>query len=956
MPRIFSFILIFIIGLSYASGTQDVVDKNSVVVKSPIDKKQYRYLELDNRLKVLLISNSETDKAAAALDVYAGSGADPKGWQGLAHFLEHMLFLGTKKYPTTDEYQSFIKNNGGDYNAFTSFRHTNYYFSITVDHFELALDRFSRFFIDPTFDAVYVERERSIIHSEYQSRKKNEHRRLMDVQKRWLNKAHPFSRFSIGSLDTLRDRDDASARETLIKFYNQYYSANIMALTVLGRESLDELEQMVVARFAQIPDRDATAPIFTQPYMNANLVPARLNSIPDKQQHSASFVFAIPSVYEEYRSKPLNYIANLLGHEGDGSLFSLLKDRGWVEGLSAGAGYMDQVQGEFVIHIDLTESGLNHIEDIGKLVFQAINLIKQNKIDAWRFQEQSRLAKIAFRFEQEKNPGRLAQSLASRLQRYPPQDVLRGPYLMEAFAPNRIKTLLDYLRPDNVNLHVSSQSLAQSLMTDKISEHYDVAYSLAPIDAKTLNLWNTKTVHENLRLPAENPFIPERLNVLEIVSAQTTPTKISTPSEVSLWYQPDHQFATPRANFYFNIMSPPANSSATNLMLTELYVRLVNSQLNKTIYPAYLADLHYSLYRHARGISVRISGFEDKQSQLLDIIIDALEHPEYDEGRFNVIKAGLLRELDNVSKDAPADQVVHEIYRLLLQPYWTEQERIAALNSATMDDVKKFAPQLFRQVKVNVLSHGDVSLENAIARSGMLGGLLKSSQFIEHIAKPKIRKLNRTKRYLRSLNIDHSDSALAAYFQGNDDSILERAKVSLLKHLLEPDFHHQLRTVNRVGYSVHASTLTIDQTPGLLFSVQSPSHSPAQINALYDAFIGDFNATLDAMSEQQFARLKSGLTTKILRQDKNLSARSQRYWREINDEEYQFDTRQQFADAVTGLTLQDMQAYYEDNIAHRAGELLVQSSGADVDINDGRIPSQGYVDTADATRFRQTIE
>ena len=155
MPRISSPILIFITGLvfmastSYAANAQDVAQ--DVVTKSPIDQKLYRYLELDNRLKVLLISDSETDKSAAALDVYVGSGSDPKGWPGLAHFLEHMLFLGTKKYPTTGEYQAFINNNGGNNNAFTSFRHTNYYFSIAADHFEPALDRFSRFFIDPTF-------------------------------------------------------------------------------------------------------------------------------------------------------------------------------------------------------------------------------------------------------------------------------------------------------------------------------------------------------------------------------------------------------------------------------------------------------------------------------------------------------------------------------------------------------------------------------------------------------------------------------------------------------------------------------------------------------------------------------------------------------------------------------------------------------------------------------------
>lgn len=943
--------LIFIASISCA------VNAQGAIIKSPIDQKQYRYLVLDNRLKVLLISDSETDKSAAALDVYVGSGAEPEGWQGLAHFLEHMLFLGTKKYPLAGQYQTFIQNNGGSHNAFTSFSHTNYYLSIASEHLQPALDRFSRFFIDPTFDEIYVDRERSIIHSEYQARKKDEYRRLWDVQKRWLNKDHPFSRFAVGSLETLRDREEASARETLVEFYNQYYSANIMALTVLGAESLNQLEQMVTERFSQIPDRDVVAPLFTQPYIAAELMPMRLHSIPEKEQHSARFVFPIPSTFQEYRSKPLNYIANLLGHEGSGSLYSLLKDQGWVESLSAGTGYMDEIQGEFSVQVTLTKSGLEHIEDIGQLLFQTINLIKQTGIEEWRFQEQSKLAHIAFRFEQESDPGRLVQSLAYRLQHYPPEDVLQGAYLMTTFKPNRIKTLLDYLRADNVNLHVSSPSL----QTDKTSEYYDVAYSSVAIEPETVQRWQTTTVHDKLHLPAENPFIPQRLDLLAIDTKQKIPEKISTAQlsvagGITLWYQPDNQFATPRANFYFNIMSPLANSSAKNLLLTELYVRLVNSQLTKIIYPAYLADLNYSLYRHARGFSVRVSGFEDKQSALLGIVIAALANPEYDEQKFKVIKAGLLRELGNVAKDSPSTQVVHEIYRLLLQPYWTEQERIAALGSITMGEVEKFVPELLKQVAVNILSHGDVSLQDSIARSRLVETLLKNSVFIAPLAKPTIRNLDSTKRYLRSLAIAHSDSALAAYFQGNDSARIERAKVALLQHLLEPSFYNQFRIVNRVGYLVHTSTLTIDQTPGLLFSAQSPSHSPMEINKLYEQFISDFGDTLAEMSEQQFAQLKTSLATKILRKDKNLSARTQHYWRDIDFEEYQFDSRQRFADAVAALTLQAMQAYYQTNIAPATGLLLVQSAGADVDIESARIAAQGYVETADASRFRQSLQ
>ena len=69
------------------------------VGKSPTDSRDYLAFTLDNGLGVLVVSDPFADKAAAALDVNVGSGSNPEGREGLAHFLEHMLFLGTERYP-----------------------------------------------------------------------------------------------------------------------------------------------------------------------------------------------------------------------------------------------------------------------------------------------------------------------------------------------------------------------------------------------------------------------------------------------------------------------------------------------------------------------------------------------------------------------------------------------------------------------------------------------------------------------------------------------------------------------------------------------------------------------------------------------------------------------------------------------------------------------------------------
>jgi insulysin len=88
---------------------------------------------------------------------------DPPGYDGLAHFCEHMLFMGTKQFPAENYYSAFIQSHGGESNASTGEDFTNYYFSVKNDKFKEALNIYSSFFKNPLFDKSCVDREVKII-------------------------------------------------------------------------------------------------------------------------------------------------------------------------------------------------------------------------------------------------------------------------------------------------------------------------------------------------------------------------------------------------------------------------------------------------------------------------------------------------------------------------------------------------------------------------------------------------------------------------------------------------------------------------------------------------------------------------------------------------------------------------------------------------------------------------
>lgn len=94
--------------------------------KSSCDNKAYMSLELENGLKVLLVSDEKCEKAAAAMCVRVGHFDDPEEIPGLAHFCEHMLFLGTEKYPDENDYSVYLNKHAGSSNAFTAAEETVY--------------------------------------------------------------------------------------------------------------------------------------------------------------------------------------------------------------------------------------------------------------------------------------------------------------------------------------------------------------------------------------------------------------------------------------------------------------------------------------------------------------------------------------------------------------------------------------------------------------------------------------------------------------------------------------------------------------------------------------------------------------------------------------------------------------------------------------------------------------
>jgi insulysin len=196
------------------------------ILLSQVENRQYRHITLPNSLPCLLVHDPETEKSSACCDVLVGSLCDPAEAQGLAHFLEHMLFMGTSTYPVENAYSAFLSAHGGFSNAYTSQENTVYYFDVQPDHFERALDMFACFFTCPLLSPDATDREMNAVDSENSKNLQSDSWRRFQLLKSLARPDHPINSFSTGSLETLKTAPEAAGlntRDLVMAFYKKHY-------------------------------------------------------------------------------------------------------------------------------------------------------------------------------------------------------------------------------------------------------------------------------------------------------------------------------------------------------------------------------------------------------------------------------------------------------------------------------------------------------------------------------------------------------------------------------------------------------------------------------------------------------------------------------------------------------------------------------------------------------------
>ena len=216
---------------------------------SPGDRNEYDMFILDNGIHVLLIQdynhNEEANDDTVAYCSFAvnvGSYNDPPNRPGLAHFLEHMIFMGSEKFQEEDAYQAHISSFGGYSNAYTELEWTNYHFEIPYGGLEKALEMQAHNFIAPLFFKGAIEREIEAIDNEFKRSIHDDTCRLLQILIDQTNKNHTFNGFMWGNIQSLLNKKNledptdpkelTALWEDMKKFYKENVSADRCKLVI----------------------------------------------------------------------------------------------------------------------------------------------------------------------------------------------------------------------------------------------------------------------------------------------------------------------------------------------------------------------------------------------------------------------------------------------------------------------------------------------------------------------------------------------------------------------------------------------------------------------------------------------------------------------------------------------------------------------------------------------------
>lgn len=931
-----------------AQGWQPLTEK---INKSEHDPRQYEAIKLANGMTVLLVSDAQAPKSLAALALPVGSLEDPNSQLGLAHYLEHMVLMGSKRYPEPENLSEFLKKHGGSHNASTASYRTAFYLEVENDALEPAVDRMADAIAEPLLDPGNADRERNAVNAELTMARSRDGMRMAQVGAETLNPAHPSARFSGGNLDTLKDKPDSKLHDELTGFYKRYYSANLMMGVLYGNQPLPQLADIAAKTFGRVPNHDASVPPIAVPAVTPEQQGIIIHYVPAQPRKQLKVEFRIDNNSAAFRSKTDTYISYLIGNRSKNTLSDWLQKQGLADAINAGADPMvDRNGGVFAISVSLTDKGLAQRDQVVAAIFNYLKMLRSEGIKQSYFDEISHVLNLDFRYPSITRDMDYIEWLVDTMLRVPVEHALDAPYLADRYDPKAIAERLDAMTPQNARIWFVSPDEPHN----KTAYFVNAPYQVDKITPQRFTQWQQLESGISLSLPALNPYIPDDFTLTKPSHEFKKPEKVVDKPGLRVLYMPSRYFADePKADVTVAFRNAKTMDSARNQVLFSLTDYLAGLALDQLSYQASVGGLSFSTSPN-NGLMFNANGFTQRLPQLLTALIEGYSSFTPTEDQLAQAKSWYLEQLDAAEKGKAFELAIQPVQMVSRVPYSERSERREVLKTLTLKDVLAYRDSLLAEATPELLVVGNMSKQQVDTLASTLKHRLGCTGSEWWHGEDVVVDNN----HLANLQQvgSSTDSALAAvYVPTGYDEVTGMAYSSLLGQIIQPWFYSQLRTQEQLGYAVFAFPMSVGRQWGVGFLLQSNSKQPAYLYQRYQDFYPKTEKRLRDMSEADFEQYKQALINELKQRPQTLSEEASRFANDFDRGNFAFDTRQKLIAQVQQLTPAKLADYFHQAVIQPQGlAVLSQVSGSGQDKADYAAPKD-WVTYPNASALQQIL-
>ncbi|MCK5818441.1 MAG: insulinase family protein [Psychromonas sp.] len=890
---------------------------DNTIVQSPNDKRYYKVIRLKNDLQVLLISDPDLKNSAVSLSVAVGSIDNPNSQLGLAHYLEHMLFLGSKRYPVINEYSKFMSHNGGYTNAYTAQNKTVFGFEINDNAFNEALDRLGDVMHEPLLDKKYADKERHTVNAENQTYFDNDMRKLYALERYTLNPSYPSARFSTGNLTTLADKPGSILQKKLESFFTTYYSANVMKVALTSPRSIHKLTKLAQKYLSQIPNRNTHKTIILTPMVTPAQLAIKVEMKPTANIKLLQVDFLVPTIKDEYMYQAGHYLSRLLGSDHKGGLSDTLKAQGLATMVMSGFYNNDSQQySKFTIQFRLTDKGIKDQNAILATLYAYIDLIKKEGINKIQYDALKVNLDTTFKYLTKQSGFNYVMYLSAAMQDYPVKDILFFPYRLDAFKKKFITQLAYYLTPSNSRMfELSPKAKGRTQIP-----YYNGKYSVNKISQKQQAKWLREAKKIKLVLPMKNKWVTADHKLIKKTHKDLA-VKLIDKKGNSVWFQNSAYLDQPKASISVQLNSDIADTSAKSRATMCLLLNMIAKQFAALNFVTHEAGMNFSI-NSKDGLLFSTAGYSDKQIDLMLTVLTSTKKAIFTHQSLALAKSDIIRQINNKPKGSALNYTMSGLSKLMLKPAWSDKTMIDEIKRIKISDIDIFKTQIFDDSSLRILALGNLSQKQVIKLNSEVRKIVKVNKKPFYLT-PFIQANSDQGGINYQLKSQMKDDALAVLYLDKQKTFKARATAELLNQLLKPAFYNQIRTQEQLTYSPFSMSFSVDKQVGFGLFTQTPVVSNAELYTRFNSFLTKFKTTLNTFNQAKFNEIKHATIANYLAKPTSLAAEFtflSGQWSLINKN---INRRKEYINALSMVSLNDIKAFYNQVIIEKKESQLI---------------------------------